>query len=267
MEQDDIRQSAVRRSRLWQLRVMATISLIWVAPALACGSFAPRPTPTPTLPVATSTEMVTGAALTPNIGGPIVGTATPPAEAATPAPEATPTPAPTPLPGTALAVGQPARVVAPGGLNLRDQPSTAGNLLVQLGTGVRVNILEGPTSADGYTWWRVDDGAGNVGWAAQADPSGTEFLSPQLGEAQPADRSPRVGDRVVVTTGQLTIRAQPSSSAAQITFANQNAQFTVLAGPQSAGGYNWYQIRSDDGSIEGWAAEGDGGTRWLSPLE
>jgi hypothetical protein len=44
-------------------------------------------------------------------------------------------------------------------------------------------------------------------------------------------------------------------------------QFTVLAGPQSADGLNWYQIRSDNGSIEGWAADGDGTTRWLSPLE
>lgn len=265
MEQDDVHQSAAQRSRRWQLRVMAAISLIWVAPALACGSFAPRPTPTPTQPVATPSEMVTGAAATPNIGGPVVDATAPVAEP--PAPEATPTPAPTPMPGTALAVGQPARVVAPGGLNLRDQPGTAGNLLVQLGTGVRVTILEGPTSADGYTWWRVDDGAGNVGWAAQADPSGTAFLSPQLGEAQAADRSPRVGDRVTVTTGQLTIRAQPAANAAQVTFATNGAQFTVLAGPQSAGGYNWYQIRSDDGSVEGWAAEGDGETRWLSPLE
>ncbi len=42
---------------------------------------------------------------------------------------------------------------------------------------------------------------------------------------------------------------------------------TVLAGPQSASGLNWYQVRSDDGTVEGWVAEGDGETRWVSPLE
>jgi hypothetical protein len=32
-------------------------------------------------------------------------------------------------------------------------------------------------------------------------------------------------------------------------------------------GFVWYQIRSDDGGIEGWAADGDDNKRWLSPLE
>ena len=40
-----------------------------------------------------------------------------------------------------------------------------------------------------------------------------------------------------------------------------------MAGPQPAGGFTWYQIRSDNGSILGWAADGDDTSRWLSPLE
>ena len=47
----------------------------------------------------------------------------------------------------------------------------------------------------------------------------------------------------------------------------QGQQFTVMGGPQEASGYTWYQIRSDDGAVEGWAADGDGTDRWLSPLE
>ena len=75
-----------------------------------------------------------------------------------------------------------------------------------------------------------------------------------------------VGDRVTVGT-QLSIRATPGTSATLITQVQPNTQFTVLAGPQTADGLTWFQLRSDDGSIEGWAAEGDGTTRWISPLE
>ena len=87
---------------------------------------------------------------------------------------------------------------------------------------------------------------------------------------RPVNRSPRVGERIIVTMGaggQLTVRAQPGTGGAQVTRVNPGTQYSVLAGPQPADGYNWFQIRSDDGSIEGWAAEGEGTDRWISPLE
>ena len=190
-----------------------------------------------------------------------------PIETATAAPTATFTP--TPIPGTALAVGQQARVSAPAGLNYRDTPSTSGSLLGQLGTGQVVDLIEGPVQADGFVWWRFDDRQGNIGWGAEGDAE-TEWLSPQIGEPQPVNRPPSVGDRVEVTmgaNGQLTVRSLPGTDAPLLTRVNTGAQFTVLAGPQPANGYTWYQIRSDDGQIEGWAADGDGVDRWLSPLE
>ncbi len=168
-----------------------------------------------------------------------------------------------------MAAGQQARVTAPAGLNFRDTPATGGQLLGQLGTGQLVNILEGPVEADGFTWWKVDDRQGNVGWGADGDGE-TEWISPQLGDPQPANRAPNVGERVSVTMGaggQLTIRSLPGTDAPLVTRVNSGSEFTILAGPQSAGGYTWYQIRSDDGSIEGWAADGEGADRWLSPLE
>jgi hypothetical protein len=148
---------------------------------------------------------------------------------------------------------------------MRAAATTGGNLILQLGTGQVVTILEGPISADGYTWWRIDDGAGNTGWAVQGDGE-TEFLSPQLGEAQAVNRSPRVGERVTISV-QVSVRSLPSTAANLMTYATPGQQFSVLAGPQSADGFTWFQIRSDDGTIEGWAAEGDGTTRWISPLE
>ncbi|MFN2200862.1 MAG: SH3 domain-containing protein [Caldilineaceae bacterium] len=256
------------RGRSWLLRVLLALSVIWLAPTLACGSFAPRPTATPTLPPVT--EQPPAAVGEPQVSD--VGqdqAAATPADAQTPTPAPTATFTPTPLPGTALAAGQQARVTAPAGLNYRDVPNTDGQLLGQFGTGQLVNVLDGPVQADDFTWWQIDDRQGNVGWAADGDGE-TEWLSPQVGEPQPANRPPNVGDRVQVTMGanaQLTIRSLPGTDAALVTRVNPGTEFTVVAGPQSAGGYNWYQIRSDDGTVEGWAAEGDGADRWLSPLE
>jgi hypothetical protein len=249
---------------LWRLRILLALSLLWLAPTLACGSFAPRPTATPTLPPVTEQPPVAA-------GEPEVLTVTQAPVLAVDSPTAAPTATftPTPIPGTALASGQQARVTAPAGLNYRDTPSTGGNLMGQLGTGQLVNILEGPVSADGFTWWKMDDRLGNVGWGADGDGE-TEWLSPQVGEPQPANRPPAVGDRVVVTmgdNGQLSLRSLPGTEAPLVKRVNTGAQLTVLAGPQAADGYTWYQIRTDDGGTEGWAADGDGADRWLSPLE
>lgn len=260
-----------------KLRVLLGLSVLWLAPTLACGSFAPRPTPTPS-PVAPATDLAVTSAETPAAptpaplivddtplpatGGAVTDTTA--TTGTTGVTIATAVPAPPPA-ANVLAVGNQARITAPNGLNMRAAATTGGNLILQLGTGQVVTIVEGPISADGYTWWRIDDGAGNSGWAVQGDGE-TEFLSPQLGEAQPVNRSPRVGERVVISV-QVSVRSLPTTSANLMTYVTPGQQFSVLAGPQSADGFNWFQIRSDDGTIEGWAAEGDGTTRWISPLE
>ena len=248
----------------WKIRALLAVALIWLGPTLACGSFAPRPTPTPTVP-----PVVEATTVEPTEAAPLVQlNATPEVAAATPTAAPTATFTPTPIPGTALAVGQPARVAAPDGLNMRDQPTSGGQLLLLLPGNQRVTVLEGPVEAEGFRWWRVDDGQGNVGWVADSDGE-TEWLTPRMGEPQPVDRAPRVGDRVQVTmsSGQLSVRVTPGTDAELVVSVNPGDQFTVMGGPQDANGYTWYQLRSDDGAVEGWAADGDGTERWISPLE
>jgi hypothetical protein len=70
-----------------------------------------------------------------------------------------------------------------------------------------------------------------------------------------------------MSTGELSVRVTPGTDAQLVTRVALGQQFTVMGGPQEASGYTWYQIRSDDGAVEGWAADGDGTERWLSPLE
>ena len=162
---------------------LLALSLLWIVPIVACGSFQPRPTPVPTLPPAAATanaEAERALALPTNTPVLIIE------PTATFTPEAVPpTATPVPVVGGTLTVGQPARVEVPGGLNIRQAPSTAGVLVTRLGFGQRLSVLEGPTSADGYIWWKVDDGQGNVAGARRAT-ARTNGLAPRLGKPNPS---------------------------------------------------------------------------------
>ncbi len=238
---------------------LLAIALVWIGPILACGSFQPRPTPTRQLPAAVESSN------TPAPDQPVatpVPTAPPAATATVPPP-----PTPTLVVPNPLTIGEQARIVIPGGLNIREQPSIGAPILTLLAQGKRVLVLEGPRGSEGYIWWRVDDQQGNVGWAAggQGD---QVWISPQVGDLRPVDRPPVIGDLVVVTLqGELSVRSLPGVTSAIKSRARTDQRFTVVAGPQADGGYFWYQIRSEDGQVEGWAADGSGGERWLSPLE
>jgi hypothetical protein len=237
---------------------MLVLALVWIGPILACGSFQPRPTSTPQpapLPAQNTTVREQPSP--------------PPTRTAMPPPTATVAPTATLVVSTWLTIGEPARISVDGGLNIREQPNTNAPIVTRLAFGKLVVVLGGPTAAEGYVWWKVDDGQGSVGWVA-AGQGNVDWITPRIGEAQPVNRTPVIGDRVVVTlNGELTVRALPGTGAASVLVAlvGTNRQFTVVAGPQSVDGYIWFQIRSDDGQLEGWAADGERGERWLSPLE
>ena len=87
----------------------------------------------------------------------------------TPTPTATPTPTPLPLP-TEVAVGVFVRVVD--GVNFRIEPNTQGQLIRTLADGVVLEVVGGPTDAEGLTWWQLRDVDGSIGWAA------AQYLAP-----------------------------------------------------------------------------------------
>lgn len=65
-----------------------------------------------------------------------------------------------------------------------------------------------------------------------------------------------VGDRVRVATqggARLTVRARPGQSSSVVTRVAAGTTLDIIGGPQSAGGYRWWQVRG--GSFTGWAAE------------
>jgi len=102
-------------------------------------------------------------------------TLAPPTATATPVPPtATPRPAP-----VALAKDVLAKVTPPEGLKLkvRESASTGAKILGELDMDAQVAIIDGPTDANGITWWKVDNGKGLVGWSAEGI-GGVKYLVP-----------------------------------------------------------------------------------------
>lgn len=245
--------------------------VVMLSVSLACGGFQVRVTPTPTLepgeePTAEPTRAF---AATPQ------PTDAPTAEVATEVPAPTLAAAPTVAPTV-----QKARVIATGGLNLRDAPSSKGKLVGRLAANATPTVLEGPTKADNYDWYRVDTGGGLTGWVA-AGPANDPWLKieEQQAEAPVAaatptaapklvDRAIKVGDRVQVTTEStqvLTVRQDAGKGARAVAKSPRGTIFTIKSGPVQQDGLTWWELESD--AVKGWAAEGDGTTRWLTPVE
>jgi hypothetical protein len=82
-------------------------------------------------------------------------------------PEATgATARPTPY---AIAVNVIARVIPPEGtrLKVRRTPSIVVEIAGELDANTLVTIVGGPIVAEGFTWWKVDNGKGLVGWSVE----------------------------------------------------------------------------------------------------
>ena len=55
---------------------------------------------------------------------------------------------------------------------IRSQSSTSGELIGQVQPGENVLVVDGPTCADGYTWWFVRSLDGLEGWTVEGDSAG-----------------------------------------------------------------------------------------------
>lgn len=112
-------------------------------------------------------------ALRPSVA-PTHAPATPPAARSPIFPTATPAPAP-----TVMHIGGMAQVSNTEGkvLRARQSPSLKAPAQAAFKEGEQVRVLEGPVTADGYTWWRIE-GSGGAGWSAQQSTDGVIWLQP-----------------------------------------------------------------------------------------
>lgn len=125
----------------------------------------PSPTATATLqvsPTSTATRLATAThSVTPS-----------PTYTGTPPPTATVTDTPSPTasatPTMTIAVGGRVKVSGVGttGLRLRSGPGVDFITFKIIEEGTILEVLGGPEKADNYTWWRLKDDKGVIGWAA-----------------------------------------------------------------------------------------------------
>ena len=116
---------------------------------------------------------------------------------------------------------------SPGGRRIGLQPNDS------LGT-----VVDGPITAGGHTWWKIDYGSGADGWSAQAF---IELYTPPFS----------IGSRVQ-TTGLVGVRTGPG--AWRFAFQRRGSVGTVVGGPTSDNGHVWWKIDYDR-NPDGWTAE------------
>lgn len=128
-------------------------------------------------------------------------------------------------------------VVDDGPLNQRNQPSTSGTVLQVLATGTLVNVISGPTSANGYNWWYVTANGTNGYVVGQ-------YL---------AEVGFPIGSSVYVNSNNVNIRSGPGTTYGITGQLSTGATAQVIGGPSSGNGYTWYQIQYATSST-GWIA-------------
>jgi hypothetical protein len=68
--------------------------------------------------------------------------------------------------GSRYQPGQQLQVAAVGGLNVREQPSTAAAVVSGVLPGEYVAVLAGPVEAEGFEWWQIKTATDARGWIA-----------------------------------------------------------------------------------------------------
>lgn len=72
--------------------------------------------------------------------------------------------------------------------------------------------------------------------------------------------------RVTATSTSNRLRSDPNTTASVVGTLNAGVRFEVLAGPECAEGYTWWQVRAVQSGDVGWTAEGAPNEYWLEPL-
>jgi hypothetical protein len=156
-------------------------------------------------------------------------------------------------------------------LRVRSGPGTSFIVTRQIDPGTVVTLIDGPTSAGGFTWWNIRMPDGGTGWVVEfAD--GEQTLIPTDGDtpvvvatpgvtptatlgADPSvDSQLRVGDNALITTNSLRLRSIAGLGGAVIREMGRNTYVRVIGGPTPIDNFNWWQLRMLDGTT-GWAAE------------
>ncbi len=140
------------------LGVIVLLGLAWFWLSHLIGGGSGNATTPGTTPTSSSQVIISGSPSASSVSGTprVVATAT----------SSTASGTPTSATSGTLASGGAAVVANTGGtgVNMRDGPSTGGNVVDTLSEGTAVTITGDSTDADGYTWWPVKTSGGETGY-------------------------------------------------------------------------------------------------------
>lgn len=150
-------------------------------------------------------------------------------------------------------------VVSSDGLNLRSDAGLDGTVRNVLADGTILNVLDGPTSDDGYVWYKVaiqgtEANSSTVGWVVE------DWLGTHGGNSSNFETAK--GVRVI--DGPVNVRSTGGTDKAIVGTLQAGVEAPVdggVAKMTTADGYEWIAIRFGNG-ILGWVA-----TDFLSPLD
>jgi len=129
-------------------------------------------------------------------------------------------------------------------LNVRSGPGTGYSVIDVMSYGQNGLIVDGPVSANGYTWYELNYVGGTVdGWVA-GDYLG--LVSTGGGFA--------IGDTVSVTGATLNVRSGPGTGYSITDVFAYGDQALIIDGPVSSDGYTWYEVTYGGGYYTGWVA-------------
>jgi uncharacterized protein YgiM (DUF1202 family) len=140
--------------------------------------------------------------------------------------------------------------------NLRSRPGIGGTVEATLPRGQVLTIVEGPSSTDGYVWYRVS-GDADAGWLA------TTTFAPSA--TTPPERVYTNGSQIEVATNLLNLRSEPNLNSSLVASLPQGDVATVVGGPQGDGTVVWLQVDSNLGT--GWVDQqfvAPSGRAWVS---
>ena len=165
-----------------------------------------------------------------------------------------------------LVIGERALVIAGSGVNVRENSSTTSEEIWKLSPGDVVEVLEGPIANESLFWWRIKTMDGSyLGMVAEGQ-DGLEYLAPAANLLVTVDRSP-VPDDVVRVTESLNLRRDPGLASPVVLTLEAGQELLVVEGPVHQGGYDWFKLRNESGTLLGWSVSMIAGRRTLSPLE
>lgn len=152
-------------------------------------------------------------------------------------------------------------------VNMRAEPTVNADVVDQLAAGVELEVIGGPTDADGYTWYqvRVTAEGGSEGWVAseflEGDLSGAA-AAPAPTPAPAAEGTPAapagtfaIDSQVVTNDENVRVRAGASVNADIVDAFPSGTAFVITGEPQQADEFTWYPVAlASDETVTGWIA-------------